>query len=129
VDNLEWRLQQTMLYKYSGIRERAQHSINNLHRFAPFNLIRTLQEKVNNLQQRLYQQEQNYLKGQRIQLAALAGRLDSLSPLSVLRRGYSICRKLPAFQIITDANSLGPQDLVNVKLLQGEIICEVKSRE
>jgi len=129
VDHLEWRLQQTMLYKYSGIRERAQHSMSNFQRLAPFDLIRTLQEKVKNLQQRLYEQEQNRLKEQRIRLSTLAGKLDSLSPLSVLRRGYSICRKLPAFQVITDANSLGPQDLVNIKLLQGEIICEVKSRE
>jgi len=57
----------------------------------------------------------------------LAGKLDTLSPLAVLKRGYCICRKLPHLQIITDAKSLGPRDLINIKLFHGEIICEVKS--
>ncbi len=45
--------------------------------------------------------------------------LDSLSPLSVLRRGYSIVRKHPEGVIIKDAAAVVPGDDVAVKLSLG----------
>ena len=127
VDNLELRLQQAVLHKFSKAKEQTRHLIDTLYHLTPLTLIHNWRQKAVNLQERLCQQKQGYLKDQRARLTALAGKLDTLSPLAVLRRGYSICRKLPHLQIITDADSLGPKDLINLKFFHGEIIGEVKS--
>jgi exonuclease VII large subunit len=46
-------------------------------------------------------------------------KLDDLSPLSVLKRGFGIVRKLPEGFTVKDANSISAGDSVEVKLSSG----------
>jgi len=55
----------------------------------------------------------------------LAGRLDSLSPLAVLGRGYAVCWNEPRTAIVRDPALLAPGDRVHVTVARGEIGCEV----
>jgi exodeoxyribonuclease VII large subunit len=57
------------------------------------------------------------------------GKLDSLSPLSILQRGYSITRKVPTLQILRDAAHVNEGDKVEVKLFQGKLVCGVEKSE
>lgn len=52
-------------------------------------------------------------------VAAVSGRLEALSPLSVLGRGYSLCRRLPGLEIVTDASTVPPGAEVEVLLRRG----------
>ena len=54
-------------------------------------------------------------------LGTLAGRLDSLSPLAVLGRGYAVCWSAERHVIVRDAATLGPGAPVRVTLARGEI--------
>ena len=56
----------------------------------------------------------------------VCSQMESLSPLRVLKRGYSITYKLPGREILRNCRDVGPQDEVEVKLHQGKIICEVR---
>lgn len=59
---------------------------------------------------------------------AIAGRLDGLSPLGVLARGYAVCWNADRTRIVRDAASTTPGDRVRVTLERGELECEVKDR-
>jgi exodeoxyribonuclease VII large subunit len=59
-------------------------------------------------------------------LETYAGGLDGLSPLNVLKRGYSITRLLPSYQIVKESTVLSPGDSVNVVLEKGDICCTVE---
>jgi exodeoxyribonuclease VII large subunit len=58
---------------------------------------------------------------------ALAGRLEMLSPLAVLARGYAVCWNEDRTAIIRQASAVAPGDVVRVTLHEGEIDCEVRS--
>ncbi len=60
--------------------------------------------------------------------AAIAGRLDTLSPLAVLGRGYAVCWNAERTTIIRRAVSVTPGDRVRVTLHEGEIQCDVVHR-
>jgi len=59
-------------------------------------------------------------------LGVLAGRLESLSPLAVLGRGYAVCWNEDRTRVIRRAATLSPGDRVRVTLGEGEVACEVK---
>jgi exodeoxyribonuclease VII large subunit len=60
------------------------------------------------------------------QLEAAAGKLDSLSPLAILSRGYSICLLLPGREIVKESAGLAPGDEVEVRLHRGRLRCDVR---
>ncbi len=53
------------------------------------------------------------------------GRLESLSPLAVLGRGYAVCWNAERTVIVRDARAVRPGDDVLVTLAAGELRCEV----
>ena len=63
--------------------------------------------------------------GGRVRTAA--SRLQTLSPLAVLSRGYAVCWTENRSAIIRKATAVKPGDSVTVTLHQGEINCEVRS--
>jgi exodeoxyribonuclease VII large subunit len=57
---------------------------------------------------------------------SLAGRLENLSPLAVLARGYAVCWNADRTAIIQSASAVAPGDRVRVTLHEGEIDCNVR---
>jgi exodeoxyribonuclease VII large subunit len=57
---------------------------------------------------------------------ALAGRLENLSPLAVLGRGYAVCWNADKTAIVRSAATVSPGDRVQVTLADGEIGCRVE---
>ncbi len=60
-----------------------------------------------------------------LRLAATAGRLDAISPLKVLARGYAIAESRG--KVLTKSSQVKKGDPVRVRLSDGEISCEVTS--
>jgi exodeoxyribonuclease VII large subunit len=56
----------------------------------------------------------------------LAARLDALSPLAVLGRGYALCWNEDRTSIIRSAHAVTTGDHVRVTLADGEIGCRVE---
>ena len=63
-----------------------------------------------------------------VRLRECAGRLDTLSPLAVLGRGYAVCWNADRTQVIRDAGSTAPGDRVRITLATGELDCDVRSK-
>jgi exodeoxyribonuclease VII large subunit len=61
-------------------------------------------------------------------LGTLAARLDALSPLAVLGRGYAVCWNADRTRIVRDAATVAAGDDVQVTLERGTLHCEVKDR-
>jgi exodeoxyribonuclease VII large subunit len=60
------------------------------------------------------------------QLRDSAARLESLSPLAVLGRGYAVCWNADRTAIIRQASATKPGDRVRVTLDKGELECDVR---
>jgi exodeoxyribonuclease VII large subunit len=59
----------------------------------------------------------------------LAGRLETLSPLAVLGRGYAVCWNADRTAIVRSADTVSAGDRVHVTLANGEIACRVEPSE
>jgi exodeoxyribonuclease VII large subunit len=67
-----------------------------------------------------------YLDRKKGDVRSTTNRLDSLSPLSILERGYSITRKLPDLNIVKDSTQVKTGDEINIILARGTVDSQVK---
>jgi exodeoxyribonuclease VII large subunit len=77
------------------------------------------------LARRLEQTTRAAVARQRQGMAVLAGRLDSLSPLACLGRGYSVCLG-PSGRVLRRATEAAVGDAVEVRLAEGGLGCRVE---
>jgi len=81
--------------------------------------------RVDELYGRLPEAVRRVLQNAQKDLQLQAEKLDAISPLRVLSRGYAIAEKLPEGAILRNAYSVKPGDKLRVRLHEGQIQCEV----
>lgn len=69
------------------------------------------------------------LTGKKQQLRTVASTLDTLSPLAILSRGYSILETSPGGTIVKDAQSVQVGDRLRARLAEGQLSCLVEQTE
>jgi len=91
----------------------------------PFDRIHDLARQLDDLDLRARRAIIYQFRRQRDRLAALAARLESLSPLGVLARGYSVTQHTATRQVVTDAATLAVGDNLTSRFAQGQAISRV----
>jgi len=86
------------------------------------------QQTLDSLNRRLAQGTRGAVEQEKGRLAVLAGRLQALSPLATLARGYSICTTPDSGRIISDAGSVGVGESLAVHLHKGLLKCVVQNK-
>jgi len=93
---------------------------------SPAAQVRGQAERLRGLTQRLYAWWAAARMIRQERLKVLAGKLETLSPLSILARGYSICFGLPARQVVKSVAEIRVGSAVAVRLHRGELHCVVQ---
>jgi exodeoxyribonuclease VII large subunit len=86
----------------------------------PLQRVHDLEQRLDDTAARLHRATRLRLSGAAEKLAAAAARLDSLSPLNVLQRGYSLTRTT-AGTVVTDPADVSPGDVLLTRVAGGEI--------
>jgi exodeoxyribonuclease VII large subunit len=109
--------------------EQCLHLSESLLLRNPMQRAKTIRSSIWEARKRLEQNVKYSIEIQRQRVGGTLGKLDSLSPLSILRRGYSITRKLPSLQILRDASDVKEGNKVEVRLYEGILLCGVEKTE
>ena len=82
-------------------------------------------QEISGYSLRLLQMPQLILDRYSVEIKALSGKLDALSPFHVLKRGYSMCLDARSGKLIQDSGTVKKGDQVTVVLRKGSIDCTV----
>ncbi len=126
VDDLKARLAPRLKNVLRLQNEMLKGSITRLFLNNPKSMVQNYSARVLLYEKTLTDRIQFVLRGTRQTLENAAGQLDSLSPLRVLERGYSITRLLPSLQVVKESTTVEGGDRVNVVLGKGTIDCKVE---
>lgn len=83
----------------------------------------TAQHQLDNLTQRQRQLRQTLLQAPREKVQLLTAKLDLMSPLKILTRGYVVLSK--ADQVVRHVDELQPEDRVTVRLADGQATAKI----
>lgn len=115
---------QTSLTEYLKQRLKAAQQSYGFRR--PLDLITQRSQRLDEFIRQLRDRIKNYFEFKKNDLSLREEKLKALSPLSVLKRGYSIARKLPELEIIKDAGLLKEEDRLEVKFFKGKVKSKVE---
>jgi len=92
---------------------------------APENVVRQYQQLLDELEGRLGRSFRHRLALGRAQLGGIAGRLETLSPVAVLSRGYSVVFRERDGAVVSAPAQVRPGEAVRVKLARGGFTASV----
>lgn len=92
----------------------------------PLERIRLWERQLDDIGERLRRAVRLRLTHSSERLSALAARLEGVSPLNVLARGYSLTRTDPGGQVVRSAAGLRPGDRLRTTLADGEVFSRVE---
>ncbi len=124
LDELEIRLQNAIQREVSYKKQQAQSLAARLTAQSPQHRIATNTQWISQLSERLIRQMKRNLELQSTRTAHLAHRLDSVSPLATLARGYSITRNQKG-DIIDDPAQLNQGETVRVRVHKGQFDAKI----
>lgn len=90
---------------------------------SPMGLLDKVQQRLDHAVTKLHGSGDEMIRARTHQLAQLAGKLHTLSPLQVLSRGYAAVRKENEW--LADGGDLQPGDRLTVRFIDGEADCTV----
>jgi exodeoxyribonuclease VII large subunit len=92
----------------------------------PLERIHELEQRLDHLDERLQRAGRQRLQRLQQLLQGAAGRLESLSPLNVLARGYSLTRRAADRQVVRRAAQVRPGDVVLTVVQEGQFTSRVE---
>lgn len=132
---LEERLaqQQRLLYhRYEQLLERKKQRLALLAQHPllaePERFLSSWRQIVDQLSDSLSDHMDRLLEGRENQLALAAGRLEALSPLKVLARGYAVCTGTNG-RVLRRAEEAAIGERLDITLKQGKLHCLVEDKE
>ncbi len=123
--SLHARLKNALAAKAANLRNRID-AIASRPAFArPLDGVHLLSRQTDDLATRLHSAMKVQLREQQSRLAAISGKLETLSPLGVLGRGYSLTHDQATGRLITAANQVTEGQQIATKLAQGTLVSTV----
>ena len=124
VDELTTRLRRGMHAEWRHAAHRVELAAVALRSASPVARVANGRHRLERLDARMRSETRHALAQAQHRLRSTVGRLDSLSPLAVLGRGYSLTRT-PTGEIVRSARQVSVGDDVRVLLHQGTLECRV----
>jgi exodeoxyribonuclease VII large subunit len=131
LDDLQGRLRLGLRASQRHITHRVALATGALRSRNPLSRIAAASALLSQLRVRLASSATHNAKTSRARFAELVGRLESLSPLGVLARSYSVTR-LPSGEVVRSATQVGVGDALEILLHQGALgarVTEVRERD
>ncbi len=99
---------------------------HRLDLLSPGNMVCRYKDRLENDRRVLRSSMSVILESRLARYRELGARLNSLSPLAVLERGYSICYKLPEKRVVKDASALATGDRLRLRFSRGSALCRME---
>ncbi|MFA5090283.1 MAG: exodeoxyribonuclease VII large subunit [Candidatus Omnitrophota bacterium] len=129
IDDLAYRLGVSIAHIFESNTQSFKSFNKRLSLLNPAALIPQHRQRVFDLFKQIYTRMDYFIKLKHSRFNVCAQKLDSLNPLGILSRGYSVTLRMPEGEILKDADNLQIGDMIKSRLYNAEIISQVTEVE
>lgn len=122
LDSYDYRLSRGLINRINRSRDRLEKSAALAESFSPANYIKTRRENLGRLNDKAKLLVASRVDKAKDRLIACVGKLDALSPLSILSRGYALVEK--DGRMLGSSRDVKTDDSLRIILSDGEIIAK-----
>ncbi|MGE3803291.1 MAG: exodeoxyribonuclease VII large subunit [Gemmataceae bacterium] len=126
LERLESRLRSMIRYRLDLARRNLDGLAERRVLKQPFERLRERERRLDDLAERLQRATTQLVESQGQRMAALAAQLESLSPLNVLARGYTLTCKESAQEMLRRADQVQPGERIVTRLAHGRLVSRVE---
>jgi exodeoxyribonuclease VII large subunit len=127
IDELSSRLRDAMARLLTQHRAQRRYLAQAVTAASPNRRLQTARLAYGRAIERLEAKILASLAAHRNRIATATARLDALSPLAILGRGYSLTRVLPSMRIVRSASEVAPGNELLITLARGELTVKTLS--
>ena len=127
--HIQERMRSLLLQRLDGYKNRLDGLAQRRALRLPLERLRELERRLDEGGERLHRGAHQRLEQVRERLQAQAARLETLSPLNVLGRGYSLTRREADRAVIRSPDQLRPGERLVTDVAQGRIVSRVEELE
>ncbi|HEV3445209.1 MAG TPA: exodeoxyribonuclease VII large subunit [Gemmataceae bacterium] len=127
--HIQERMRYLLLQRLDGYKNRLDGLAERRALRLPLERVRELERRLDEGGERLHRAANQRLEQLRERLQAQAARLETLSPLNVLGRGYSLTRREADRAVIRSPDQLRPGERLVTDVAQGRIVSRVEELE
>jgi len=129
LSSLELRMRQNVFKAVEFQRRKLESMEKNILFRKPTERINQYRQAIDEIKRNMLAEISHLVALHKKSLQALTGKLDALSPLAILERGYSICSRLPEGKVIRSVEDISVGDALKILFSDGEAISEVKEKK
>jgi exodeoxyribonuclease VII large subunit len=123
------RLRNAVLGNLNMLETRLKHLRESYVFRQPLNIVEQQLQRIDDLVKGASLGMSHIVELNNSSFAHIAGKLESLSPLAVLKRGYSITMKMPDKSVLKDTKSVKSGDKIKTKLGKGILFSRIERIE
>ena len=123
--SIQQRLSLSLKNKIASLRQDLLLAENRLQRHSPAQRVRTYLQFLDETRERLERAMSHYLSQHQLKLQNQIARLESVSPMAVLRRGFAIVSDAQTHQLISRRNQTSPNQSIQIQLSDGKVAATI----
>jgi len=128
LDDLTTALHKVLTFRIQREWERLGFWKDRLHANIPINVLGIVKYKLDQLYYNLLKTYSIIFNLKKNYLHELTAKLEALSPIAILERGYSITRTIPDSIVVKDPERVSLEQDVEVTVSKGRLFCRVKGK-
>lgn len=126
LESYNMRMKSSLAKKVTTLKNQLQ-KLNARPFFAqPYDRVNQQRQTLDNLTKSMVRENQTIIKDKKSQFGMLAGKLDALSPLKILERGYSLVKN-PQGYVVNNVKQINIGDKLEILMNDGLAECDVIS--
>ncbi|MFH0839687.1 MAG: exodeoxyribonuclease VII large subunit [Candidatus Omnitrophota bacterium] len=126
LEELDGRLDDSIIGKITLLGDELKALSESYILKQPINIIEQYQQRIDDIAKNIELRTEYILDINKAAFSNLCGKLDILSPLRVLSRGYSITSRADSGIVVKDSTELKKGDEVKTRLSKGEFVSKVQ---